>query len=95
MEAFVILAGLVIVAVLVVVFAVKSLIVICPPNRVAVISGRGKKTAEGTVAGYRVLQGGRTIRIPLLEKVDWIDLNTIAIEVARELGSVPANLGLK
>ncbi len=96
MELVVILAAIVIVAILVVILAVKSLIVICPPNRVAVISGRGKATADGTVAGYRVLQGGRTIRIPLLEKVDWIDLNTIAIDVsvhnAYSRGAIPLDV---
>jgi flotillin len=86
MELVITLAGIVIVAFLVVILAVKSLIVICPPNRVAVISGRGKKTPEGTVAGYRVLQGGRTIRIPLLEKVDWIDLN------AYSKGAIPLDV---
>jgi flotillin len=91
-----VLAALVLVAFIVVISAIKSLIVICPPNRVAVISGRGRKTPEGTVAGYRALQGGRTIRIPLLEKVDWIDLNTIAIEVsvhnAYSRGAIPLDV---
>lgn len=91
-----VLAGIVVGAVLVVVATLKSLIIICPPNRVAVISGRGRKTADGTVAGYRPLQGGRTIRIPLLEKVDWIDLNTIAIELsvrnAYSKGSIPLDV---
>lgn len=91
-----VLAGIVVAVILVVVAAIKSLIVICPPNRVAVISGRGRKTPEGTVAGYRALQGGRTIRIPLLEKVDWIDLNTIAIEVsvhnAYSKGAIPLDV---
>jgi flotillin len=91
-----VLAAIVVAAVFVVVATLKSLIIICPPNRVAVISGRGRKTAEGTVAGYRPLQGGRTIRIPLLEKVDWIDLNTIAIELsvhnAYSKGSIPLNV---
>lgn len=96
MDLIFILAMLVIAAVLTVVYAVRSLIVICPPNRVSVISGRGKKTLEGTVAGYRMLQGGRTIRIPLLEKVDWIELNTIAIELsvlnAYSKGAIPLNV---
>ena len=91
-----VLAGIVVGAVLVVVATLNSLIVICPPNRVAVISGRGRKTADGTVAGYRALQGGRTIRIPLLERVDWIELNTIAIELsvrnAYSKGSIPLDV---
>jgi flotillin len=93
---WIVLAGLVVLAVVVALLGVKSLIVICPPNRVAVISGRGARTPEGTVAGYRALQGGRTIRVPLLEKVDWIDLNTIAIEVlvknAYSKGAIPLDV---
>ena len=91
-----ILGGIVALAVLVVIIAIRSLIIICPPNRVAVISGRGRKAADGTIAGYRTLQGGRTVRIPLLERVDWIDLNTIAIDVsvsnAYSKGAIPLHV---
>ena len=62
--------------------AIKSLIIICPPNRVAVVSGRTRVLSDGRKVGYRVIKGGRTIRVPLLEKVDYMDLNTIPIEVA-------------
>jgi flotillin len=62
--------------------AIKSLIIICPPNRVAVVSGRTRALSDGRKVGYRVIKGGRTLRIPLLEKVDYMDLNTIPIEVA-------------
>ena len=63
-------------------FAVKSLIIICPPNRVAVVSGRTRALSDGRSVGYRVIKGGRTLRIPLVEKVDYMDLNTIPIEVS-------------
>ena len=80
MEVAITLAGIIVAAVVIVVLAIRSLIIICPPNRVAVISGRSRDDGEGTARGYRILRGGRTIRIPLLEKVDWMDLNTIAID---------------
>jgi flotillin len=96
MEVVATLAGLIVLAIVIVLVAIKSLIIICPPNRIAVISGRGPKGADGASAGYRVLRGGRTIRIPLLEKVDWMDLNTIAIELsvanAYSKGSIPLNV---
>lgn len=89
------LALILVVAVVVVVSAVRSLIIICPPNQIAVISGRRRST-EGREVGYRVLRGGRTFRIPILEKVDWLDLNTIAIEVAvhnaYSKGAIPLNV---
>jgi flotillin len=60
-----------------------------------VISGRKRKVGEREV-GYRVIRGGRTVRIPLLEKVDWMDLNTIAIEVsvtnAYSKGAIPLDV---
>ena len=76
--------------------AVKSLIIICPPNRVAVVSGRSRVLADGRKVGYRVIKGGRTLRIPLVEKVDYMDLNTIAIEVsvtnAYSKGAIPLDV---
>ena len=96
MEFVITLAGIIVAAVVVVLLAIRSLIIICPPNRIAVISGRSREDSEGTARGYRVLRGGRTIRVPLLEKVDWLDLNTIAIELsvlnAYSKGSIPLNV---
>jgi len=75
---------------------ISSLIVICPPNRVAVISGRTRTLSNGRTVGYRILKGGRTIRIPLIEKVSWMDLNTIPLEVsvtnAYSKGTIPLNV---
>ena len=92
MEVVITVAIIVVVAIALVLISVRSFIVICPPNLVAVISGRSK---EGT-SGYRVLRGGRTLRIPLLEKVDWMELNTIAIDVmvqnAYSKGAIPLSV---
>ena len=96
MEVVVTLAGLIVAAVVIVLLGIRSLIVICPPNRIAVISGRSREDGEGTARGYRVIRGGRTIRLPLLERVDWMDLNTIAIELAvtnaYSKGSIPLDV---
>ncbi len=56
-----------------------------PPNAVAVLSGRKRKTADGKTVGYRVVNGGATFRFPLLEKVDYLSLNvfTIPLEIKR------------
>ncbi len=83
-------------AVFFVILIVKSLIVICPPNRVAVISGRKRTLSDGRTVGYRILKGGRTLRIPLIERVAWMDLNTIPLEVsvtnAYSKGAIPLNV---
>ena len=92
-----ILAGIALAAaVFFVILIVRSLIVICPPNRVAVISGRKRVLSDGRRVGYRILKGGRTMRIPLLEKVAWMDLNTIPLDVsvqnAYSRGAIPLNV---
>ena len=85
-------------AVLTAIFVVKSLIIICPPNRVAIISGgrSNKVNSDGRKLGYRTVKGGRTLRIPLLEQVSWMDLNNIPLEVsvtnAYSKGAIPLNV---
>ena len=56
-----------------------------PPNLVAVLSGRKRKLSDGKVVGYRMVRGGAALRIPLLEKVDYLSLNvfTIPLEIKR------------
>jgi flotillin len=74
-------------------FIVKSLIIICLPNEMVVITGRRRTGPDGREVGYRVLHGGRTLRIPIIEKVSRIDLTTIPIEVmvknAYSKGGIP------
>ena len=90
------LAIITVLAVLFVIMIVSSLIVICPPNKVAVISGRSRTLSDGRTVGYRILKGGRTLRIPILEKLAWMDLNTIPLEVsvtnAYSKGAIPLNV---
>jgi len=56
-----------------------------PPNAVAVLSGRKRKTSDGKAVGYRMVKGGATFRFPLLEQVDYLSLNvfTIPLEIKR------------
>ena len=96
MEFLAIIAAFLVGIILVALMAIKSLVVICPPNRVAVISGRNRALPDGRTVGYRVIKGGRTIRIPVLEKVDYMDLNTIPIDVsvsnAYSKGAIPLDV---
>ena len=67
-----------------------------PPNAAAVFSGRKRKLADGRVVGYRLVKGGAALRIPLLEKVDYLALNvmTIPLEIRRAytLKGVPVSV---
>jgi len=91
-----VLGAVLAVAILVILLSVRSLIIICPPNRVAVISGRSRQLSDGRTVGYRAIRGGRTLRVPLLERVAWMELNTIPIEVsvqnAYSAGAIPLNV---
>jgi len=55
------------------------------PNMVAVLSGRKRKLSDGRLVGYRMVRGGAALRIPLLEKVEYLALNvfTIPLEIKR------------
>jgi flotillin len=91
-----ILGGVFAFVVLAIIATVRNLIIICPPNRVAVISGRARELSDGRRVGYRAIRGGRTLRVPLLERVSWMELNTIPIEVsvqnAYSRGAIPLNV---
>ena len=66
------------------------------PNAVAVLSGRRRKLPDGRVVGYRMVRGGAALRIPLLEKVEYLHLNvmTIPLEIRRAytLKGVPVSV---
>jgi len=74
---------------------VTKLIYICQPNEVLVFSGTRRKEGPGMV-NYRLVQGGRGIRIPLLETVDRLDLTNAIIDVrvdgAYSKGGIPLNV---
>ena len=68
---------------------------ICQPNEVLVFSG-GKRAHLGRKVGYRIIKGGRAVRVPLLETVDAMDLTNMPIEVAVQgaysKGGIPVNV---
>lgn len=75
---------------------IKSNLFICYPNEVLIFSGRKRKLKDGSVVGYRVLQGGRRFRFPFIENVSRISLNTMPIEIsitkALTNGVIPINV---
>jgi flotillin len=85
-------------ALIVIAMIISRIIYICPPNEVLIFSG-GHRRIPGTedrVVGYRVVQGGRGIRIPLIEVVDRMDLTNMIIELrvhgAYSRGGIPLNV---
>jgi flotillin len=86
-------------ALIVVGFIISRIIYICPPNEVLIFSGGHRRLATGNgdkTVGYRVVQGGRGIRIPLIEVVDRMNLTNMVIELrvqgAYSRGGIPLNV---
>ena len=66
------------------VLLVNSNIIKVPPSTVAIFSGRKRvmtnpETGEKQTVGYRIVKGGSSVRIPILERVDYLSLNVITI----------------
>ncbi len=67
--------------ILILIKTIQRLIVIVPPNMIAVITGRRRTLPDGTEVGYRLIRGGRTFRLPIIEQVTQMSLNTIPLSV--------------
>lgn len=74
--------GIIILSFLVVMFFVSRFLFIVHPNEVMILSGRSRKLPDGTTVGYRIIRGGRAVRIPILEKAAKMSLETIPIELS-------------
>jgi flotillin len=92
----IVLGGIVLAAIGFALLTIRALIVIVPPNMAAVITGRKRQLeagAESVEVGYRTVTGGRTLRIPIIERVQWMSLATIPLELsvqdAYSKGNIP------
>ena len=89
-----VIAGIVVFAlILLAVFTINRLIVIVPPNMASIVTGRKRMIGEETV-GYRTVMGGRTMRIPIIERVHWLSLSTIPLELSVEDAYSKGNIPL-
>jgi flotillin len=68
-------------AIFILIWGVNALVQICDPNKILIISGRKYRREDGQVMGYRVIYGGRTFRIPILETVKTMDLTTMPVPI--------------
>jgi flotillin len=76
-----IIGGVALAVIALALFTLNRLIIIVPPNMAAAITGRERALEDGSSVGYRTVTGGRTLRIPLLERVQWLSLGTIPLEI--------------
>lgn len=60
---------------------VKAHLEICAPNEILIFSGRKRQLPDGTRVGYRIIKGGRAFRMPVVESVRRMSLQTIPLEI--------------
>lgn len=91
-----VLAITAIIVVLALTAMVKRLLYVSQPNEALIFSGGKHESSDGRAIGYRIVRGGRALRVPLLEKVDALDLSNIAIDIsvkgAYSKGGIPLNV---
>jgi flotillin len=89
-------SGAILLALFIAILIVSKNYIKVPPNEAAVFSGRKRRLADGRTVGYRLVRGGAALRVPLLEKVDYLSLNviTIPLEIRRAytLKGVPVSV---
>ncbi|MDH5675353.1 MAG: SPFH domain-containing protein [Myxococcales bacterium] len=95
------MAGLAVLIVLGTFFAILLVIIsrllyVCQPNEVLVFSGRRRRGRDHHFKGYRIIRGGRSVRIPLFETVNRMDLTNMIIDVqvhnAYSKGGIPLSV---
>ena len=78
-----------------IVYTLKNLLLVSNPGEALILSG-GTHPVEGRTVGYRSIRGGRAVRVPLLERVDRMDLSNIPVEIAVKgaysKGGIPLNV---
>jgi flotillin len=89
------LGGIALVFLAVLYAVVRNLLYICQPNEVLIFIGGRTVTGKRHV-GYRIIKGGRAVRVPFFELVDRMDLTNMPIEVAvsgaYSKGGIPLNV---
>jgi flotillin len=87
-------AGIAVLFVLVVIY--RYLLRICRPNEILIFSGRKHTTEDGRQVGYRVVFGGRGVRVPVVETVSRMDVSLISVPIAVQgaysEGGIPLNV---
>ena len=59
---------------------VKNLLYVCEPNEVLIFSGRARRYGASAL-GFRIIRGGRAVRVPIFESVSRMDLTNMIVEV--------------
>jgi flotillin len=75
------------------VFVIRNLYYICQPNEVLIFAGGSRRLANGRTVGYRLVKGGSSVRVPLMERALRMDLSNMIIDLrvsnAYSKGGIP------
>ncbi|MBD3885302.1 flotillin family protein [Phormidium tenue FACHB-886] len=74
-------------------FVIRNLYYICQPNEVLIFAGNSHELDDGRTVGYRLVKGGSSVRVPLIERVLRMDLSNMIIDLrvsnAYSKGGIP------
>ncbi len=84
-------------AVIITAAVASRLLCIAEPHEALVFSGKRRVTEDGQILGYRIVQRGRrAFRIPIIERVDRMDMrlipSDIVVQNAYSLGNIPMQI---
>jgi flotillin len=63
------------------VLVIRNLYYICQPSEVLIFAGSSCQASDGRRVGYRLVKGGSSLRVPLLERTLRMDLTNMIIEL--------------
>ncbi|QZZ20382.1 flotillin family protein [Leptothermofonsia sichuanensis E412] len=74
-------------------FVIRNLYYICQPSEVLIFAGTSTRLPDGNTVGYRLVKGGSSLQIPLLERTFRMDLTNMIIDLkvvgAYSKGGIP------
>src|SRR5690349_18955183 len=92
---FVFVVAAVIISALVFFALVRRLLYVATPNEVLIFCGSTRVAWDKRI-GYRFVRGGRSLRVPFLERVERLDLNMftvmVNVEQAFTKGGIPLDV---
>lgn len=94
--AVLVVPAIVLAAVFGLVWLLKHHLHICDPNEVLIFSGRSHRSSDGRKVGFRVVFGGRAFSVPIVERVDRMDMTLISVPMtirgAYSEGGIPLSV---
>ena len=59
----------------------RNLYYICQPSEILIFAGSSRTLSNGRKVGYRLVKGGSSVRVPLLERAFRMELTNLIIDL--------------